>query len=640
MIASKKVVSKSLHCLVVLAYVLGVSANAQAQSNPERLLWGDTHVHTSYSFDAFLNQNQSADPDTAFRWAKGQPVIHPYNRARVQIGTPLDFLVVSDHAELMGVIRSIDNGTAELEDDSFLDGIKRRIKTYFLLNAIEEEAGREFFNKLLPVAAQNVGGDPVADSNNDISNRTFGNSTKTETRAWHEIVDAAERHNEPGKFSSIIGWEWSSIPTGANLHRVVISADGADKAKQYLPFGSDQSQYPQDLWSWLEATQKETGSRFLAIPHNSNISKGYMFAETTLKGQPITAEYAKRRMTWEPITEVTQIKGDSETHPSLSPDDEFADFETYKFYIQQVWSEYNPNAADYIRSALRRGLEIEQKVGVNPYKFGLIGSTDAHSGLSSAEESNFWGKMAKDSTPESKRTTIDEDTTQPSGWNMAAQGLAAVWAKENTREEIFAAFKRKETYATTGPRIAVRMFAGWDFVEGDAQAKNFADIGYSKGVPMGGDLVSTSSDHAKSPQLLIRAVKDPVDANLDRVQVIKGWVDSQGASHEKVYDVAWSQERSLGADGRLAAVANSVDLASASYTNKIGAAELSTVWADPSFNASQRAFYYVRVLQIPTPRHSLYDAVALQKAVAGEAPAVIQERAYTSPVWFTPSKSN
>ena len=641
MIAFKRV-------LIFLICVYGsVTVHAQSQDNPQKLLWGDTHLHSSYSFDAFLNQNQSADPDTAYRWAKGQPVIHPYNRARVQIGAPLDFLVVSDHAELMGVIRSIDNGTADLEDDGFLDGIMRRVKTYFLLDAIEKEAGREFFNKLLPVAAQNVDGDPVADPNNDISNRTFGDSTETETTAWHQIVDAAERHNDPGKFTSLIGWEWSSIPTGANLHRVVISADGADKAKQYLPFGSDQSQYPEDLWAWLEETQTNTGSRFLAIPHNSNISKGYMFAETTLKGQPITAAYARRRMAWEPIAEATQIKGDSETHPSLSPGDEFADFETYKFYIQQQWSEYNPKAADYIRSALRRGLEIESKVGVNPYKFGLIGSTDAHSGLSSAQESNFWGKMAKDSTPESKRATIGEDTTQPSGWNMAAQGLAAVWAKDNTRAEIFAAFKRKETYATTGPRIAIRMFAGWDFAAQDAQAKNLAELGYAKGVPMGGDLVMDKATPGKTPHLLIRAVKDPADADLDRVQVIKGWVDSGGQSHEKVFNVAWSggsnnpdasEKRALDAEGKLAAVGNSVDLETASYSNDIGAPELSVVWSDPSFDATQAAFYYVRVLQIPTPRHSLYDAVALQQEVPGEAPATIQERAYTSPVWYTPSK--
>lgn len=631
-----------LSCSLVVGSLLFTQGSVAAE--PTRLLWGDTHLHTSYSFDAYLNQNQSADPDTAYRWAKGLPVIHPYNRARVQLQTPLDFLVVSDHAELMGVIRATDRGTAEIVDEGFIEGIKRKIRTYYLLDAIESDAGRDFFDKLLPKAAESPGGDPVLDSSNSLGSRAFGNTDKTETTAWHEIVDAADRHNQPGKFTSLIGWEWSSIPTGANLHRVVISPDGGDKAKSYLPYGSDQSQYPEDLWNWLEQTGEEIGARFVAIPHNSNISKGYMFAETTLKGQPITAEYARKRVHWEPVAEITQIKGDSETHPELSPDDEFADYETYPFYIQQGWQEYKATAADYVRSGLLQGLKTEQAVGVNPYKFGLIGSTDAHSGLASAEETNFWGKMARDSTPESKRRTVGEDTTQPSGWNMAAQGLAAVWATENTRDAIFDAFKRKEVYATTGPRIAIRVFAGWDFVEEDVAAVDYAEIGYAKGVPMGGDLTKPAAGDAESgpeetqaaPQLLVRAVKDPVGANLDRLQVVKGWVDSAGESHEKIFNVAWSGDRAADADGNIPAVGSTVDLAAPGYDNSIGEAELTALWSDPEFNPDLRAFYYVRVLQIPTPRHSLYDAVALQTDPPGEAPAVIQERAYTSPVWYTP----
>ncbi|NNC99895.1 MAG: DUF3604 domain-containing protein [Gammaproteobacteria bacterium] len=611
-------------------------ANIALAQNSSMLLWGDTHLHTSYSFDAFLNQNQSADPDTAYRWAKGLPVIHPYNRSRVQIETPLDFLVVADHAELMGVIRAIENDTDELGSAGFFNDIKRWINTYFLLNAIEDESGQDIFIKILPQAPSNRGGDPVADPANELAIGSFGDTVKTETTAWHEIVDAAERHNQPGKFTSMIGWEWSSIPTGANLHRVVITPDGGDKAKQFLPFGSDESQYPEDLWAWLEQTQANTGARFLAIPHNSNISKGYMFAETNLKGQPITPEYARRRISWEPLAEITQIKGDSETHPLLSPDDEFADFETYQFYIQQTHEDYKVHKGDYVRSALLRGLELEQNVGVNPYKFGLIGSTDAHTGLASAEENNFWGKMARDSTPETKRSRlVREGGKSASGWNMAAEGLAAVWVSRNTREEIFAAFKRKEVYATTGPRIAIRVFAGWDFSESAVNAKDIAEIGYARGVPMGGDLTQASTAGA-TPQLLIRAVKDPRGANLDRLQVVKGWIAADGQAREKIFNVAWSGERELDTYGNLTAVGNTVDESTAHYRNSIGSPEFSVLWTDPEFDPGRRAFYYVRVLQIPTPRHSLYDAVALQAELPEEGPAAIQERAYTSPIWYTP----
>ena len=361
-----------------------------------------------------------------------------------------------------------------------------------------------------------------------------------------------------------------------------------------------------------------------------------MFAETTLKGEPITAEYARQRISMEPVAEITQFKGDSETHPTFSPEDEFADFETYKFYIQQTYEEYKESAADYIRPALLRGLSIEEKVGVNPYKFGLIGSTDAHTGLSSAEEANFWGKMARDSVPENKRSKLMQGGKKSvSGWNMSAQGLAAVWARDNNREDIYAAFKRKEVYATTGPRIAVQVFAGWQFTAEDVDSKNFADIGYAKGVPMGSDFTHPENNTSKA-QLLIRAVKDPKGANLDRVQVVKGWLDVEGKQREKVFNVAWSDSRQMDAAGKIATVGNTVNESTASYVNNIGEAAFSVLWTDPEFNHEQRAFYYVRVLQIPTPRHSLYDAVALQIEAPDEGPASIQERAYTSPIWYTP----
>ncbi len=614
-----------------LLTLVGGAAHAEV---PTQLLFGDTHLHTSYSFDAYLNKNQTADPDTAYRWAEGMPVIHPLNRTRVQIGTPLDFLVVSDHAELMGVIRAMNNDTAVLEDLGVWGNIKRWFSVVILNRAISGGSGSKLFNSLLPEKPQNPGTDPVQDPVNVLPTNTFGDTLSLETTAWSEIVDAAERHNQPGKFTTLIGWEWSSIPTGANLHRIVFTPDSGDIAKQFVPYGSDQSQYPEDLWTFLEQTQERTGARFVAMPHNSNISKGYMYAETTLKGQPITADYAKRRMHWEPISEATQIKGDSETHPVVSPDDEFAEFETYTHYIQQNPEDYKPTAADYIRGALKTGLALEQKIGVNPYQFGIIGSTDSHSGLSSAEEDNFWGKFARDSMPETKRSKESIGGRKVTGWSMSASGLAGVWSRENTRDAIFEAFQRKETYATTGTRMKVRVFGGWGFDGNALDAPDFAELGYSQGVPMGGSLSAAQATAA--PQMMIRAEMDPKNANLDRVQVIKGWVDSAGTQHEQVYNVAWAGERSLDSNGKLPPVGNTVDLTTGQWDNSIGEPTLAALWSDPSFDASQRAFYYVRVLQIPTPRHSLLDSIALQTEVPQEGPATIQERAYTSPIWYTP----
>ena len=601
-----------------------------------QVYFGDTHLHSSYSFDAFLNNNHSADPDTAYRWAKGQPVVHPYNRARVQIQTPLDFLVVSDHAEMLGVMKAVRNDSDLFVDLGLWGNLKRWYAMRMMNDAIDTDTGLQFFSRFLPVSVQGKGRvDPVLDPSNNISDvAIFGDTTAVGEAAWNDIVTMAERHNDPGTFTSLIGWEWSSIPTGANLHRIVISPDGAEKSNQYLPFGSDQSQYPEDLWQWLGETQERTGARFLAIPHNSNISKGYMFDTTTLKGEEITADYASRRIAWEPIAEITQIKGDSETRSNLSPEDEFADFENYEHYIQKGSTDYVATAGDYIRPALKRGLSIEQKVGVNPYKFGLIGSTDAHSGLSSSEENNFWGKMAKDSTPETKAPNgISTDARD--GWNMSASGVAAVWATENTREAIYAAFKRKEVYATSGPRMRVQLFAGWSFPTGAEEADDFATIGYRHGVPMGSDLAATEQSD-QTPSFLLRAVKDPLEANLDRAQIVKGWVDASGAEHEKVYNVAWSGERQLDADGRLPAVGSTVDIASARYSNSIGQAEFAVQWTDPDFNPQHSAFYYARILQIPTPRNGLFDALALELDEPPKGPKTIQERAYTSPIWYQP----
>ena len=614
-----------------------VFVNCMVTAEPvKNVYFGDTHLHSSYSFDAFLNNNHSADPDTAYRWAKGQPVIHPYNRARVQIDTPLDFLVVSDHAEMLGVMRAVHEDNFIKEDLGWIGNIKRWYSFWLMNRAIDSNTGLQFFSQFLPQNPTIEGhGDPVQHPDNNISDLAiFGDTSKTSTLAWHDIVETAERHNDPGIFTSLLGWEWSSIPMGANLHRIVISPDGAEKGKRFLPYGSDQSQYPEDLWQWLDETQKQTGARFLAIPHNSNISKGYMFDDTTLRGEPITAEYARRRMQWEPVVEATQIKGDSETRSDFSPEDEFADFENYDYYIQVGQkNDYKASAADYIRPALKRGLSIGQQVGVNPYKFGLIGSTDAHTGLSTSEEGNFWGKMASDSTPETKERLGAK--IRSNGWNMSASGIAAVWAEENTREAIYAAFKRKEVYATSGPRLRVQMFAGWDFPEGAESSESFSAIGSQFGVPMGGDLTAGDND-GKAPVFLLRAVKDPLGANLDRLQVVKGWIDSAGQQQEKVYNVAWSDDRQLDASGNLSPVGNTVDLSSGRYDNSIGQPEFSLRWTDPDFGPQQSAFYYVRVLQIPTPRNGLLDSLALELDEPPRGAKTIQERAYSSPIWYQP----
>ena len=604
------------------------------KANTTQVFFGDTHLHTNYSFDAYLNLNYSADPDTAYRWAKGQPVIHPYNRARVRIDTPLDFLVVSDHAEMLGVMRAVREETAVFEDQGAYQNLKRWYSVRLMNRAIDKDQGLEFFSRFLP-PAQEVDvshADPVKSPNNNIDRvNVFGDTDAISQIAWGDIIATADRHNVPGEFTALIGWEWSSIPTGANLHRVVITPDGADKAAQFLPFGSNDSQYPEDLWQWLADTERTTGTRFIAIPHNSNISKGYMFDKTTLRGTPIDAEYAQRRMQWEPVVEVTQIKGDSETNSQLSPEDEFADFENYTFYIQAGRAKFVSSAGDFIRPALKRGLAIDQKVGVNPYKFGLIGSSDSHSGLASVEENNFWGKMARDSTPETKSSSGGR-LNGSDGWNMSASGLAAVWATENTREAIYAAFKRKEVYATTGPRLKVQLFGAWEFPKHAAESENFAQIGYQYGVPMGGDLTATKTKSA--PSFILRAVKDPKGANLDRIQMIKGWINAEGEQFERVYNVAWSGQRKLGANGKLPAVGNTVDTQAATYTNNVGEAELFAHWVDPDFDPNQSAFYYARVLQIPTPRNALYDSLALGLSRPPAGPKTIQERAYTSPIWY------
>lgn len=616
-----------------LATALPLAALAEKQ-----LLWGDTHLHTSYSFDAFLNNNLSADPDTAYRFAKGMPVIHPYHRARMQLSAPLDFLVVSDHAEYTGVLRDIYRNGLQDDEAGVLDRIYYWYTTRTIRNAVDERAGPPLFRDVLPESA-----DPRTAAANWSTGATATLPAPTEVvrTAWSEITAAAEAHYEPGAFTSLIGWEWSPVPGGANLHRVVVTDANATQARSFKPFSSFDSPYPEDLWRWLEQTSASTGARFLAIPHNSNISKGLMFADTTLRGDPVDADYAERRMKWEKIVEVTQIKGDSEVHPWLAPNDEFADFEVYPFYIQKDVEEYVPRPGDYVRSALKTGLQLGQALGLNPFQFGLIGSTDAHTGLATAEEDNFAGKMATDSTPETKINEIIAGGNR--GWTMSAAGLAAVWAEENTREAILTAMQRRETYATTGPRIRVRFSGGWEPEPAEAGPEAAApDSGEGGGetsaaVPMGSELPPAAAGAA--PVFRVAAQKDPIGANLDRVQIIKGWVDTGGEAREQVFDIVWSGERQPNAQGVLPPVGNSVDLRTGRYSNSIGAAELAAAWRDPAFDPGQPAFYYVRVLEIPTPRHALLDALALGMERPDYGAATIQERAYTSPIWYSPDKA-
>jgi hypothetical protein len=580
-------------------------------NEPNRLYWGDTHVHTSHSAYAYLLGNRSADPDTAYRWAKGLPVVHPHTGAKVQIHTPLDFLVVADHAEMLAVPLKLMQGDPKLAST---ETGKRWIRM------MQEGKGPQIFEQELSAAIRS--GTAIGGFDDD----------EVEQSAWGSIVEAAEKHYAPCSFTSFVGWEWTATPDGKSLHRVVFMDKGREQASQFIPFSSFDSPRPEDLWGWLEETSARAGTDFIAIPHNSNLSGGMMYPEVDSDGRPITAAYARTRMRWEPIVEVAQIEGDSETHPSLSPDDELADFEKLPQTPEAGGVEAKASEGDYVRSGLLRGLQIDQEIGSNPYKVGMIASTGSYTGLASAEEFNFWGRTAFDSIPENKSAP---GSSGLKGSDVSAQGLAAVWAEENTRTSIFAAFKRKEVYATTGPRIRVRFFGGWDFDAKQAQKANMVTVGYTFGHPMGSDL--TKVPKGKKPTFLFYAVKDPEGANLDRIQLIKGWVDAEGKTHEKVYDVAWSGGRKRGPDGKVPPIDSTVHLATAKYDNVWGAPALRGFWSDPDFDPKERAFYYLRVLEIPTPRHTLYDAVALgTDPNESGRPPTIQERAYTSPIWYTP----
>ena len=503
-----------------------------------------------------------------------------------------------------------------------------------------EEEGRRW-NKMI-----NEGGQAAVDAALELITMFSQGEIPWETNnpelmkpVWHEIIDAAEKYNDPGKFTAFIGYEWTSLVKGNNLHRVVIYKDSGNQARQTLPFTLEDSADPEKLWDAMQAYEDKTGGELLAIPHNGNLANGIMFDVETLSGGPIDRDYAERRQQWEPLYEATQIKGDGEAHPLLSPDDEFADYETWDLGNLDMSHAKTDDmlAGEYARSGLKRGLEFEQGLGVNPYKFGMIGSTDSHTSMPAVEENNFFGKHSgvEPSPERASHVVIGGKNGKIMGYDMASSGFAAVWAKENTRDAIFDAMARRETYATTGSRMAVRFFGGWDFTEADALTRQPADAGYAKGVPMGGDL--SQAPNGKSPSFLIAALKDSMSGNLDRIQIIKGWVGKDGKAQERIYDVAVSDDRKIDANGRcMTPVGNTVNVEEAIWTNTIGDPELVTVWTDPDFDPGQRAFYYARVIEIPTPRWTAYEAKRFNVKMPEEAPMTTQERAYTSPIWYTP----
>jgi hypothetical protein len=589
------------------------------ESYPKNVYWGDTHLHTSNSFDAgFINYR--VGPEEAFRFARGERVT-ANNGMSVQLVRPLDFLVVSDHAEYLGLTPAL------------------RASNPLLL---QTEAGRRWhaalqsgeFEQIFDAAMEAIRS--TAAREEKIKNEDFARSM------WAESAQIADSMNDPGLFTAFIGFEWTCQPGGNNMHRVVIFKDGAQRATNVVPFTLFDSEDPEDLWRYMAGYEAKTGGNILAIPHNGNLSNGAMFAVETFSGKKLSRSYAETRMKWEPLYEVTQIKGDGETHPFLSPNDEFADYGTWdKGNLPGTQAkEQSMLQYEYGRSALKLGLELEKTLGVNPFKFGMIGSTDSHTGLATAKEDNFFGKHSG-LEPDTHRATdhkvlespIDESLTTW-GWEQVAGGLAAVWSTENTRESLFEAMERKETYATTGSRIQVRFFGGWDFDESDMWSASPAKVGYTKGVPMGGDLRDAPIGNA--PDFMLWALRDPEGANLDRIQIVKGWLDQSGEQQEKVFDVAWSDDRKPGTDGKLPPVGSTVNVAAASYTNTIGDVYLAGVWSDPDFDPEERAFYYARVIEIPTPAWTAHDAKYFNMKLADQVPMTTQERAYTSPIWYTP----
>ena len=584
---------------------------------PERAYFGDEHVHTSWSADAG-GSGTTLGPDEATRFARGEEVISTSGQP-AKLGTPLDWVVISDHSDGMGVISEIKGGNPEMMADPTL----KRWHDMFA------KGGRDALNAVMElINAQSTKTLPPL-----VMDPKFAKSV------WLNNTAIAEKYNEPGRFTTLIGYEWTSNAGGGdNLHRNVIYRDGKDKADHVLPLTTFDSENPEDLWTWMDKWEKTTGGKLLAIPHNGNLSNGRMFALGTFAGNPMSKQWAAERQRWEPLFEAIQIKGQSESHPSISTSDEFA-------VGYELWDRGNLTLTpkkpgmiehEYLRDALKNGLKVEQDLGANPFKYGMAGGSDTHNGLTSVEEDNFFAKFPS-AEPRPDRWSEDAlkfGERSVKGWEMTAAGYTAVWATGNTRAELWDAMKRRETYATSGPRMIVRFFGGYDFTKDDV-SRTPAAAGYTKGVPMGGDLPPAPA--GKAPTFLVAALKDPKTGNLDRIQIIKGWLDKSGTPREKIFDVAWGDaERRKIVNGKLTPVGNTVDVARAMWTNTIGDPELIGVWKDPEFDLKARAFYYVRVLEIPTPRWTAYDAAYFKVKMSPIVPMITQERAFTSPIWYTP----
>lgn len=611
----------------VIPWALGEpSANYASyadRSYPDRVFWGDSHLHTSMSMDAGTFGARLL-PDDAYRFAKGYQLTSTTG-VPARLSRPLDWLVVSDHSNNMGFFPAL------LKGEEWILASPQGQRWYDMV----QEGGQTAVAAALEIVIA-------------IANKGFDRDiyvvpgTKPFQDAWAVATSAAEVNNDPGRFTAFIGYEWTSTDNGQNLHRVVIYRDGEEEASQLDPYTSqlpEGSPDPRELWKWLAHYESVTGGQILAVPHNGNLSNGHMFPTVEpLYGGEVDAEWAATRARWEPLYEITQIKGDGEAHPLLSPDDEFADYETWDVGNLDLSEEKSDDMliGEYGRTALQLGLQIQQKTGVNPYKFGFIGATDSHTALATGAEDNFFGKHsgAEPSPERLQRPMAKLRDKEVAGWSMVASGYQGIWAAENTREALFDAMRRKETYATTGSRITVRFFGGWNFSPDDALGRLPHEIGYAKGVPMGGDLAPRGDNDA--PTFLVAAQRDPYSGNLDRIQIVKGWVDANGNRHEKIHNVAWSGQRSLDAQGKLPPVGNTVDVDTATWTNSIGSPELMRVWKDPDFDPELPAVYYARVLEIPTPRWSTIDAARYGTSIPSEAPTSTQERAYTSAIWYTP----
>ena len=596
---------------------------------PERPLWGDSHLHTSMSFDAGAFGNR-LDPRAAYRFARGEEITATSGQP-ARLARPLDWLAITDHSDGMGFTNDA------LAASPFVTNYEQGARWAKGFSAGGQDAVDATLD-MIQTFSQGKN-DPEMMASYSPGSRRYGN-------LWDEVIKNADRFNDPGRFTTFIAFEWTSLVKGSNMHRNVIFRDDGDRARQVVPFtmtAPTGSPDPLDLYKYLEDYENRTNGSAIALAHNGNLSNGLMFpVDAQYTGKKIDKFYAEQRSKWERIYEITQIKGDGETHPFLSPDDEFADYGTWDVGNLDVSVAKTDDmlAKEYAREALKNGLMLEKKLGVNPYKFGFTGATDSHTSLSTAEENNFFGKHTG-YEPSAKRLThpfMKTDQGEIFAWQMLASGITAVWAHENTRASIFDAMDRKEIYATTGPRIVVRFFGGWDFTDADIKSREPSFSGYDKGVPMGADLPKPPED-AKAPTFMVIALRDVLGANLDRIQIIKGWLDNDGKTHEKVYNIAWSDGRKLDANGKLPAVGNTVDLANATWANSIGNSELGTVWSDPDFDPQESAFYYARVLEIPTPPWYAYDAFRYGTEVPKETPTSQQERAYTSPIWYTPAKA-